>query len=98
MQAPTFASGTPREGPKGWWAIWNRKVLQDYRQFAPVHRDTCNVLFADGGVRALTDSNGDGLLNNGFPASPQNGFSNDEAEVKSKECLSLYSLDSVEMP
>lgn len=98
MEAPSFASGTPRDGPKGWWAIWNREVLQDYRQFAPVHRHTCNILFADGGVRSLTDSNEDGLLNNGFPARPQSGFADDEQEVAFKDCFSLYSLEAVELP
>lgn len=98
METPTFAPGTPRKGPQGWWATWNREVLQDYRQFAPVHRHTCNILFADGGVRSLTDGNEDGLLNNGFPALPQSGFADDEPEVAFKDVFSLYSLDAVELP
>jgi prepilin-type N-terminal cleavage/methylation domain-containing protein/prepilin-type processing-associated H-X9-DG protein len=98
MQAPTFSSGTPREGPSGWWAVWNRQVLQDYRQFAPVHRGVCNVLFADGGVRAIEDDNDDGLLNNGFPALAGSGFADDTLEVLSKELMSFYSLNAVELP
>jgi prepilin-type N-terminal cleavage/methylation domain-containing protein/prepilin-type processing-associated H-X9-DG protein len=44
--------------------------LQDYRDFAPCHGSgkggSCNVLFADGSVRAFVDQNGDGFLNPGF--------------------------------
>jgi len=97
MRAPTFAPGTPREGPSGWWAVWTREVLQDYRQFAPVHRGTCNVLFADGGVRDVVDENGDGLLNNGFPAGGVGGFADDTVEVTPKECMSMYSLNAVRL-
>ena len=67
-------------GLGGWWAVWNRQVLQDYRKFAPIHRGTCNILFADGGVRALADDNDDGLLNNGFPALAGSGFADDTLE------------------
>lgn len=98
LAPPTFGSGTPREGPAGWWAVWNREVLQDYRALAPVHRDGCNILFADGGVRSVTDSNGDGLLNNGFPASPASGFADDIVELPARACMSLYSLNAVELP
>jgi prepilin-type processing-associated H-X9-DG protein len=28
----------------------------------------CNVLMADGSVKAITDTNGDGFLNPGFPS------------------------------
>jgi prepilin-type processing-associated H-X9-DG protein len=98
LQPPVFAPGTPREGPNGWWAVWNREVLQDYRQFAAVHRGACNILFADGGVRDLADTNQDGSLNNGFPAAPGNGFADDKIEVSAKECMSLYSLQAVQLP
>jgi len=97
MQTPVFAPGTPREGPAGWWAVWNREVLQDYRQFAAVHRGVCNVLFADGGVRELTDSNADGRLNNGFAPGGIGGFADDKVEVPDKECMSLYSLNAVKL-
>jgi len=62
LEPPQFSSGTPREGAKGWWAVWNRQVRQDYRLFAPLHRGVCNVLFADGGVRTWNDANGDGAV------------------------------------
>jgi prepilin-type processing-associated H-X9-DG protein len=97
MRPPVFSPGTPREGPTGWWAIWTREVLQDYRQFAAVHRGTCNILFADGGVRDVSDNNGDGLLNNGFPAAAASGFTSDEVEVTAKECMSLYSLNATRL-
>ena len=95
MMPPSFPPGTPREGPAGWWAVWNREVLQDYRQFAPVHRDVCNVLFADGGVRELPDPNKDGLLNNGFPALHGFGFADDGVEVTARQVMSLHSLQAI---
>jgi prepilin-type N-terminal cleavage/methylation domain-containing protein/prepilin-type processing-associated H-X9-DG protein len=42
-------------------------ILQDYRQFSPVHRGYCNIVFADGSVRTFIDTNGDQQLNDGFP-------------------------------
>ncbi len=98
LKPPSFPSGTSREGANGWWAVWNREVLQDYRQFAAVHRGTCNILFADGSVRGLHDQNGDTLLNNGFPVVPGSGFSDDGVEVQGKDCNSFYSLSAVALP
>jgi prepilin-type processing-associated H-X9-DG protein len=98
MAPPTFPAGTPREGPQGWWAVWHREVLQDYRQFAAVHRDICNVLFADGAVRQLIDGNRDGLLNNGFPALPASGFADSSLEIPSSQCMSLFSLNAINLP
>ncbi len=98
LHPPVFPSGTPRTGVNGWWVVWNREVVQDYRQFGPAHRGVCNILFADGGVRSLTDSNEDGLLNNGFPALAASGFADDVREVQAKDCTSLYSLNAVELP
>lgn len=92
LQVPSFSNGTQRNGANGWWAVWNKSVLQDYRAFAPIHRGTCNVLFADGAVRGVHDSNSDGLLNNGFPASPNSGFTSDEIELPPSTFMSLYSL------
>jgi len=89
-----FASGTPRNGPGGWWKVWNRDVLQDYRDFQTVHRGAANILFADGSVRTYTDTSDDGQLNNGFVASGTGGgFNNNELELKPEEIFSLYSLD-----
>ncbi|HND54278.1 MAG TPA: DUF1559 domain-containing protein [Pirellulaceae bacterium] len=90
---PTFAAGTPQTGPTGWWATWNREVLQDYRGFAPLHRKSCNVLFGDGSVRSVYDANGDGLLNNGF-AGGIGGFRDSEVEIPFREFDSMYSIDA----
>lgn len=63
-------------------AIWNKEQppigtgigdldhYQDYRDLGPVHGSgkggNCNVLFADGSIKAFNDQNGDGFLNPGF--------------------------------
>ena len=41
-------------------------ILQDNRDFYAWHAGVCNVLMADGSVKAITDTNGDGYLNPGF--------------------------------
>lgn len=92
FQTPTFSPGTPRDGANGWWAVWNRQVLQDYRGFAPLHRGTCNVLYGDGSVRAIADENGDGFVNNGFPG--VGGFLDGMVEVPPRELASLYSVEA----
>lgn len=97
LQPPVIASGTPRDGPAGWWAIWNRQVLQDYRGFAPVHDGVANLLFADGSVRAVKDENDDGLLNNGFDTAA-GGFADDRLDLPPTDVMSLYSLDAMPLP
>jgi len=67
-------------------------VLQDYRGFAPVHQGLCNVLMADGSVKALKDSNDDGLINNGFPQASGGGFADDVIEVEDHQLFSKASL------
>lgn len=92
---PAFPATTPKEGPTGWWKVWNKDVLQDYRRFAPVHSGTANILFADGSVKSLNDKNNDGYINNGFtPLLGKGGFANDELEVEPGDLYSFYSLDA----
>ena len=90
MQTPAFAANTPKTGPTGWWGVWAKQTMQDYRAFAPVHRGVANILFADMSVRTFKDQNVDGYLNNGFPA--MNGFANSDVELPSDQVESHYSL------
>lgn len=88
-----YPSGFGNPTPKStWWPVWARQTRQDYRGFATHHNGFCNVLFADGGVRSIKDTNGDGFLNNGFTATASNGFSDSELEVPLSDLESLYSL------
>jgi len=89
---PTFPNPTPRTGPAGWWAAWNNTTLQDFRGFAPVHKGICNILMADGSVQSYADVNHDHLLNDGFLATPQNGFSDNTVELPPEEVYSRWSL------
>ncbi len=85
-----FSSSTDKSV---WWPVWARDSLQDYRRFAPVHGGRCNILFADGSVKSFEDENGDGLLNNGFQATPGNGFADGTTiELPPEEFESLYSM------
>jgi prepilin-type processing-associated H-X9-DG protein len=97
-----WPTGTTRDGafPDGWWAVWNKFSLQDYRRFEPLHLNQANILFADGSVREFTDKNRDSYLNNGFDIvgdgrgafkSVERGNSGVIPEI---EIFSLYSLDA----
>lgn len=91
MVAPRFAAGTPCGGSSGWLAGWNA-TLQDYRNFSPVHRGSCNLLFADGSVRSVTDANRDGMLNNGFQPTAANGFGDKRIELSHDDMMSKWRL------
>ena len=101
MKPPTFAVGTTFAGPNGWWAVWNKQTLQDYRDFAPLHgamgSQHCNLLMADGSVRTFTDLNKDGFLNNGFDPSLYTGaggigYAERNVELATEEVYSGYTL------
>lgn len=95
MQVPAFPGGTPMAGTSGWYRVWLRDTLQDYRNFAPLHNGVCNILFADGSVRTVLDVNKDGLLNNGFYASSGGGFADNTIELPPQEMMGLFSLSAV---
>jgi prepilin-type N-terminal cleavage/methylation domain-containing protein/prepilin-type processing-associated H-X9-DG protein len=88
-------------GASGWFGPWNQ-TLQDYRSFAPVHfgptNGSCNILFLDGSVHAFSDINGDGLLNNGFSASTDSGYTDDQVELPAAQVHSQWSLDPGRLP
>lgn len=65
-------------------------ILQDTRDWYAWHRGgQCNVLMADGSVKTLRDTNGDGFLNPGFPATAgsnaNDGYSSGECEINNFE-------------
>lgn len=91
LRPPAFSPGTKYTGATGWWAGW-QATLQDYRKFSPIHRGGCNLLMADGSVHEFFDTNGDGQLNNGFPATANNGFLDDTVELPPAQVFSRWSL------
>lgn len=97
-KAPVLAGGV---GASSWFGPWNQ-TLQDYRSFAPVHfgptNGSCNILFLDGSVHSFSDTNGDGLLNNGFAPSPESGYTDDEVELPVAQVHSQWSLDPGRLP
>jgi prepilin-type N-terminal cleavage/methylation domain-containing protein/prepilin-type processing-associated H-X9-DG protein len=94
LKQPSFSNGTPRDGAAGWWGVWNKKVLQDYRGMSMHHRGKCNVVMADGSIQVLSDGNDDGMINNGFPATGLGGFADGTIEAGPLKLASFYSLQS----
>ncbi len=86
---PAFAPGTPKST---WWSAWKDGTLQDYRYFGVVHRGNCNILFIDGSVRTMKNTNKDDYLNNGF--GPVGGYADSAKEIPEDEVYSLYSLNA----
>lgn len=82
----------PNAGRSAWWPVWHGQTRQDYRAFGVPHGNRCNLLFADGSVRTVTDKNRDGFLNNGFSA--VGGFADSTVEADEEELYSLYALDA----
>ncbi len=78
--------------------LWYEDTAQDYRNLAPIHQRSCNVVMADGSVRSFYDANDDGFLNNfsNNPKYPKGGsasdFTSDEPELLPTDMGSFYSL------
>ena len=89
---PGYFPGTATKAE--WWPVWAKQMLQDYSNFAAVHRGSANILFADGSVRAFRDTNDDGHLNNGFNASASTPFVDATVELPEDDVFSLYSLNA----
>lgn len=100
MLPPVFPIPTAQTGPNGWWAVWNRGAVQDYRDMGAVHGGAnkhANVLMADSSVRGFVDANKDGFINNGFDPAVYTGvgttgFTSDDLEVEPTDLFSGYSL------
>ena len=69
-------------------------ILQDTRDWFAYHAKSVNIVFADGSVRALEDTNGDGFINPGFAVDPatasfvNTGYTSSETEVEPWEMFS----------
>jgi prepilin-type N-terminal cleavage/methylation domain-containing protein/prepilin-type processing-associated H-X9-DG protein len=87
MKPPSGIAGPPAAA----WAVWNA-TLQDYRQFGAPHARSCQIVFADGSVRAFIDDTKDGLLNNGFPGTGTNGYTDATVELPSHDVFSRWRL------
>lgn len=95
-----IAEASPSGGPlandtEGGW-------LQDTRDWSAVHRGSCNILMADGSVKAFVDEDGDMYLNPGFPI-PKNlseeeyqsiGYRGDTIEMHPSRCFNGVFLNA----
>lgn len=93
LKVPAFPAGTVRSGVSGWLRSWNLDTRQDYRGVATLHSGNANFLMADGSVRAIFDENGDGFINNGFPA-VTNMWQSGDVETDTLSLASYYNLAS----
>jgi prepilin-type N-terminal cleavage/methylation domain-containing protein/prepilin-type processing-associated H-X9-DG protein len=66
--------------------------LQDTRDWFAIHNGSANILMADGSVKSVSDINGDGYLNPGFPVNA------DESLTESDLVQVGYSSDDIELP
>jgi prepilin-type processing-associated H-X9-DG protein len=74
--------------------------LQDTRDWFCVHGSgnklSCNLLMADGSVKTVTDINGDGYLNPGFPVvggDESDGYRDSTIELHAAEIYSQPQLE-----
>jgi prepilin-type N-terminal cleavage/methylation domain-containing protein/prepilin-type processing-associated H-X9-DG protein len=81
----------------------NTVIAQDTRDWFAVHGVSANILMADGSVRSIADTNGDGYFNPGFAQSAlgtvaerqsQNGYSDGTVEVNWLEVFCGTVLDT----
>jgi prepilin-type processing-associated H-X9-DG protein len=93
LATPEFPSPTPRAGVTGWLKTWSYDTRQDYRGMSTHHSGVCHVLMADGSVQGIVDSNDDGFINNGFPATPS-FWTDANNEAPDLILASYYSLNS----
>ncbi|WP_158222557.1 type II secretion system protein [Rhodopirellula sp. MGV] len=95
LKGTTFASGTARGGPDGWYMQWNAFTRQDYRGIMPLHIRIANCLMADGSVQQLVDANNDQYINNGFELpSGDIVWTSPKVEADKTKLASFYSLKS----
>ncbi len=67
-------------------------VLQDTRDWFALHAGRANILFSDGSIRSLIDTNKDGYLNPGFPVPAgsdpeETGYTDGRCELNPWECF-----------
>lgn len=89
MLAGTTASAATLSG---------KLVLQDTRDWFAVHGNQANILMADGSVKTLTDLNGDGYFNPGFPVAggsqATDGYASNVCEINAFDVFTGVMLNS----